>query len=142
MTTDETAPRVHHVVFCVRPEHQESAADYWRQMGLVFQEIVLAEEGLRVLLDWSAGIEIISPTPAAGTETARFLQFLEQHGEGVCSVVVKVPNVETPILVAKEHGASVRYQQHREAGGYVIDEADLTPLFGMPVTLLATNRPD
>jgi len=140
--TNETAPRVHHVVFCVRPENQDRAAEFWRDLGLVFQDIALVEEGLRVLLDWSAGIEIISPTTDAGTETARFWEFLEERGEGVCSVVVKGPSVETPILVAKRHGASVRYQQHREDGGYFLDEVDLTPIFGMPVTLLATNRGD
>jgi len=139
--THEAAPRLHHVVFCVRPENQDRAADFWRDLGLVFQEFALVEEGLRVLLDWSAGIEIISPTPDPGTETARFWEFLEQRGEGVCSVVVKGPNVETPILVANRHGSSVRYQQHREDGGYFLDEADLTPIFGMPVTLLATDRP-
>ena len=139
--TDQIAPRLHHVVFCVQPENQDRAADFWRDLGLVFQEIALAEEGLRVLLDWSAGIEIISPTQEPGTETARFREFLDQQGEGVCSVVLTAPNVENPILVAKRHGSSVRYQQHREDGGYFLDEADLTPIFGMPVTLLATNRP-
>ena len=140
--THAPAPRLHHVVFCVQPENQDRAADFWRDLGLVFQEIALVEEGLRVLLDWSAGIEIISPTPDPGTETARFRELLEERGEGVCSVVVKGPNVEAPILVAKQHGSSVRYQQHREDGGHFLDEADLTPIFGMPVTLLATDRPD
>jgi methylmalonyl-CoA/ethylmalonyl-CoA epimerase len=140
--TDDTAPRIHHVVFCVRPENQEAAVDFWRDLGLVFHEIALVEEGLRVFLDWSAGIEVVSPSPEPGTETARFWTFLEERGEGVCSVVVKGPNVEAPIAVAKRHGASVRYQQHREDGGYFLDEADLTPILGMPITLLATNRPD
>jgi methylmalonyl-CoA/ethylmalonyl-CoA epimerase len=140
--TDQLAPRLHHVVFCVRPENQDRAADFWRDLGLVFQEITLVEEGLRVFLDWSSGIEIISPMPGSGTETARFWEFLQERGEGVCSVVVKGPNVETPILVATRHGSSVRYQQHREDAGLVLDEADLTPIFGMPVTFLATNRPD
>ena len=140
--TDHIAPRLHHVVFCVRPENQERAADFWRDLGLVFQEITLVEEGLRVLLDWASGIEIISPMPDPGTETARFWALLDERGEGVCSVVVKGPNVETPIAVAKRHGSSVRYQQHREDGGYFLDEADLAPIFGMPVTVLATNRPD
>jgi len=136
------APRLHHVVFCVRPENQEPAAQFWRDLGLEFQEIVLVPEGLRVLLDWSAGIEIISPRVEGGSETERFQQFLDERGEGVCSVVVKAPTVETPIEVAIRHGSSVRYQQHREDGGYVLDEADLVPIHGMPVTLLATTRPD
>jgi len=57
-------------------------------------------------------------------------------------VVVKTDEVAGPIAALAEHGASVRYQQHREDGDMVLDEADLTPVFGMPVTLLATNRPD
>ena len=137
-----TAPRLHHVVFCVRPENQDAAADFWRDLGLTFVDIPRVEEGLRVLLDWSAGIEIIAPTEAGGTETERFRQFLDEKGEGVCSVVVRTDEVEGPIAIAAKHGAAVRYQQHREAGDHVIDEADLVPVHGMPVTLLATDRPD
>jgi 4-hydroxyphenylpyruvate dioxygenase-like putative hemolysin len=137
-----TIPRLHHVVFCVRPENQDRAADFWRDLGMTFQEISLVEEGLRVLLDWSGGIEIIAPTEREGTETARFRTFLGDHGEGVCSVVVQTAEVDGPIRAAVRHGATVRYQQRRENGEDVLDEADLAPVFGMPVTLLATNRPD
>lgn len=137
-----SSAKLHHVVFCVHPEHQERAADVWRALGLTFAEIPLEEEGLRVLLDWAAGIEIISPTEQEGTETARFRAFLDEHGEGVCSVVVRTDEVEGPITALAAHGAKVRYQQHRETGDSVVDEADLTPVFGMPVTLLATNMPD
>jgi len=136
------APKLHHVVFVVEPENQERAADLWRDLGLTFQEIPLAEEGLRVLLDWSAGIEIVSPTEPAGTESARFRQLLDDKGEGVCSVVVRTEEVEAPLSVALRHGAEVRYRQHREDGEMVLDEIDLTPVFGMPVTLLATTLPD
>ena len=108
--------------------------------GLSSKRSRLAEEGLRVLLDWSAGIEIVSPTAEPGTETARFCEFLEARRGRVFSRRDD-PNVETPIAGAERHGASVRYQQHREDGGYFLDEADLTPILGMPVTLLATNRP-
>ena len=136
-----SSTKLHHVVFCVRPENQEPAADLWRELGLTFVEIPLVEEGLRVFLDWEAGIEIISPTEPGGTESARFRTFLDDHGEGVCSVVVRTDEVEGPIAALAGHGATVRYQQHREDGDMVLDEADLTPVFGMPVTLLATNRP-
>jgi hypothetical protein len=140
--TDPVVPKIHHVVFCVHPENHDAAAAYWRDLGLSFQELTLAEEGLRVSLDWSAGIEIISPTAEPGTETTRFQAFLDERGEGIWSIVVKAPNVEDPILVAKGHGSTVRYQQHRDHGEIFLDEADMTPLFGMAVTFLATNRPD
>ena len=137
-----TTPKLHHVVYCVRPENQEQAAAFWRDIGLTFQEIPLADEGLRVLLDWSAGIELVSPTEVEGTETARFRAFLDEHGEGVITVVVRTAEVEGPLAVAVRHGATVRYRQHRETGDTVLDEVDLTPVHGMAVTLLATTLPD
>ncbi|HXY93120.1 MAG TPA: glyoxalase [Acidimicrobiia bacterium] len=137
-----TSPKLHHVVYCHRPENQERAADLWRDLGLTFQEIQLAEEGLRVLLDWSAGIELVAPSEPEGTESARFRAFLDEHGEGVVSVVVRTDDVEGPLAVATRHGATVRYRQHRETGDVVVDEVDLHPVHGMAVTLLATNLPD
>jgi hypothetical protein len=137
-----TSTKLHHVVFVVRPENQERAADFWRDLGMTFEEVPLAEEGIRVLLDWSAGIELVSPTEPVGTETARFWEFLNERSEGVYSVVVRAADVEGPISVAARHGAAVRYQQHRENGDVVIDEADLEPMYGMGVTVLATNLPD
>ena len=134
--------RVHHVVFCVRPENQERAADFWRGLGMTFSEVPLVDEGIRVLLDWSSGIELVSPSEPEGTETARFRAFLEERGEGPYSVVVRTAHLEEPLALAQQHGADVVYRQHRETGDVVVDEAELTPVFGMAVTLLATNLPD
>lgn len=134
--------KVHHVVYCVRAENQEHAADLWRSMGIEFQEVPLAEEGIRVLLDWSAGVEIVAPAEPEGTETARFRAFLDERGEGVYSVVVRTAEFEGSIESLAAFGASVRYGQHREFDDIVVDEADLTPVLGMSITLLATNLPD
>ena len=106
---------------------------------MTFQEVPLAEEGIRVLLDWSAGVEIVAPAEPEGTETARFRAFLDERGEGVFSVVVRTAEIDEPIKELAPYGASVRYRQHREAGDIVVDEADLTPVLGMSITLLATN---
>lgn len=135
--------KVHHVVYCVRSENQERAAELWRDLGMTFSEVPLEEEGIRVLLDWSGGVEIVAPAEPEGTETARFRAFLDEHGEGVYSVVVRTTEFESSLAAAARHGATVQYQQHREPGGdLVVDEADLTPVGGMAVTLLATNLPD
>ena len=134
--------KLHHVVFCLQPENLDRAAAYWRELGMNFNEVPLVEEGLRVLLDWTGGIELLSPAKAEGTETARFRAFLDEHGEGVYSVVVRTPDIDAPIAVAGRHQAFVRYQQHRENGDFVVDEADLTPTFGMAITLLSTNLPE
>jgi hypothetical protein len=57
-------------------------------------------------------------------------------------VVVRAPDIDGPIASVAGHGAAVRYRQHRESDDVVVDEADLTPVCGMAVTLLATNLPD
>jgi hypothetical protein len=136
------APRLHHVVFCVEAEHLEHAAGYWRELGISFEEVDLPGLGIRVLLDWTAGIELVCPADPTGTETERFRTFLAEEGEGVYSVVLRTGAVGGPLAVARAHGAQVRYQQHRESGPQVTDEVDLSPVFGMPVTLLATTKPD
>lgn len=133
-------PSLHHVVFCVRPENQDAAADVWRTIGFEFVEIELAEEGLRVLLDWDRGIEIIAPSSAGGTEAQRFHDFLGERGEGVWSVVVRVRDVDDGVAALATHGFAVRYLQRRDLGDHRLDEADLEPRYGMPVTLLATDR--
>jgi methylmalonyl-CoA/ethylmalonyl-CoA epimerase len=129
---------VHHVVFCVRAENQDAAAKFWVDLGCEFVDIRLDELGLRVLLDWDQGIELISPTGPAGVE---FQTFLDLKGEGVYSVVVRTEDIAGPVSVAGLHGVSVEYQQHRADGTYELDEARLAPFYGMPITFLATERP-
>ena len=138
----EALPALHHVVFCVQRENQDEAADFWRALGFEFVDIDLPDVGLRVLLDWGRGIEIIAPTAVAGAEAADVEEFLEQHGEGVYSVVVRTADIAGPISVAAKHGAEVEFQQHRGGAGFALDEARLRPVHGMPVTILATDRPD
>jgi methylmalonyl-CoA/ethylmalonyl-CoA epimerase len=133
---------LHHIVFCVQPESQEAAADFWRAQGIEFEEIVLPELDLRVLLAWEAGIEVIAPTPGAGPAAAAFATFLAEHGEGVYSTVVKVPDMEAALAAATAQGATVVYRNHMDnSGGHALDEAMLAPLHGMPVTFLETTRP-
>ncbi len=138
----ETLPSLHHVVFCVQRENQDEAAAFWRALGFEFVDIDLPDVGLRVLLDWGRGIEIIAPTEAVGPEAADVEEFLEQHGEGVYSVVVRTADIAGPISIAATYGAEVEFQQHREGTGFALDEARLQPLHGMAVTILATDRPD
>jgi hypothetical protein len=82
------SPSLHHVVFCVEPDNQDAAADVWRTLGFEFVEILLDDVSLRVLLDWTRGIEIVSPTTSDATVCAA-RAFLNEQGEGVYSVVVR-----------------------------------------------------
>lgn len=133
--------RLHHIVFCVHRSNQDQAADLWRDLGYTFTEIDLADVGLRVLLDWSGGIEIISPT-SVGPETAYVHDFLHTRGEGLYSVVLRTEDLDGAREVAQRHGASVAFEQDRSGEGYVLHEAMLTPVLGMPITLLSTDLPD
>jgi hypothetical protein len=131
--------RLHHVVFCVRPENQDHAAGLWRELGLTFYQIDLDDLGLRVLIDWEAGIEIVSPVDDGGAQAASFTEFLTVQGEGFYSVVMAVPEVDGPAAIAARYGAPVRYEQHRDHGGVHLDEITLSPLHGMSVTFLASD---
>jgi hypothetical protein len=131
--------KVHHVVFCVRHEHQEEAADLWRALGLTFSQLELADVGLRVFIDWEAGIEIMAPVPGAGEVAEAYTAFLDTEGEGFFSVVMAVTEVEGPAAVAQRYGANVTYRQHRRHGDLRINEVQLAPVHGMPITFLATT---
>jgi hypothetical protein len=132
--------RLHHVVFCVHPENQERAAGLWRQLGLTFAEVDLDDLGLRVLIDWDAGIEVVSPV-GDGEQSASFTAFLSERGEGLYSVVMGVDEVAGPVALAARYGAVVEYEQHRRHGALTIDEVSLAPFCGMAVTFLATDPP-
>jgi methylmalonyl-CoA/ethylmalonyl-CoA epimerase len=132
-------PCVHHVVFCVQRAHQDEAAALWTDLGFELAAFDLDDVGLRVLLDWNRGVEIISPSDDAGPEAEPYRRFLADHGEGVYSVVVRTDDIATPIQVAAHHGLTVAYEQQRGDNNFELTEAMLTPLHGMPVTLLATD---
>jgi hypothetical protein len=136
-----STPRLHHVVFCTQRANQDRAADFWRDLGFDLAEIELADVGLRVLLDWRGGIEIVAPTNTR-PENADVRAFLDAQGDGVYSVVVRTDELEGPLEVATRYGADLELRQHRSGDGYELDEARLAPLLGMPVTFLATDLPD
>jgi len=132
--------KVHHAVFCVHGDNQERAADLWRELGLTFAEIVLDDLEIRVLIDWDAGIELVSPLRDAGEPALAFTTFLETHGEGLYSLAMSVDEVDGPEAIALRYGTQVEYRQHRDLGRFVIDEVMLAPVHGMPITFLSVGE--
>jgi methylmalonyl-CoA/ethylmalonyl-CoA epimerase len=135
----EARPFLHHVVFCVERAHQDAAAGFWTDLGFQLVEIDLPDVGLRVLLDWSRGIEIISPSDVSASEGARVQQFLDERGEGVYSVVVLTSDIDGPLSVAVRYGATLQLRQDRGGDGFALEEAMLSPVHGMPITFIATD---
>ena len=96
----DARPCLHHVVFCVEREHQDGAASLWTDLGFELVEIDLPDVGLRVLLDWGRGVEIISPSDVTAAEGERVQRLLDERGEGVYSVVVLTSDIEGALSVA------------------------------------------
>ena len=130
-------PRLHHVVFAVTPERHAAAAQLFTDLGFSLQPAELTELGLNIHLDWDGGIELISPIPASSGPVATLVnEFLTSHGDGVYTVVIRVPSGSES--VAERYGATVRFRQAFEGDGSHLEELDLSVL-GLPLTLLDTN---
>lgn len=86
---------VHHVAFVVRKENLDRIAARWTEvLGLHFDEVDDEENGLRVLIDMTAGIELIAPHGPTGRFGPFYTRYLEEHGEGFQTVVLRVDDLE------------------------------------------------
>ncbi|WP_326545862.1 VOC family protein [Mycolicibacterium sp. ND9-15] len=141
MTTDEGPLQLHHVVFAVAPERQAAMAALFTELGFTFDEAELTELGVRVHLDWNRGIELVSPVPGSTASVATTVnEFLGRQGDGVYTVVVRVPDASAAEAVAQRYGSRTRFRQGFSGEGTFLDEIDLSVL-GLPLTFLATNVP-
>ena len=134
--------RLHHVVFAVPRERHDAVGQLFTELGFSFDEINLDELGLRVLLDWSRGIELISPNPGSTAEVAASVtEFLASHGDGgVFTIVLQLPGAAAAEEIAKRYGSTTRFRQGFEGEGNYLEEIDLSVL-GLPLTFLSTNLP-
>jgi methylmalonyl-CoA/ethylmalonyl-CoA epimerase len=136
---NDSSSRLHHVVFAVTRERHETVGQLFTELGFSFDKIELDELGIRVLLDWNRGIELISPNPGSTAEVAASVtEFLASHGDGVFTVVLQVPGASEAEAVAKRYDSTTRFRQSLEGEGNFIEEIDLS-VFGLPLTMLSTN---
>jgi 4-hydroxyphenylpyruvate dioxygenase-like putative hemolysin len=68
-------------------------------------------------------------------------EFIACKGDGVYSVVVRVDDADATAALAARYGAHADFRQDRSGDGLELVEVQLGPIFGMPLTLLATNLP-
>ncbi|BBZ39966.1 hypothetical protein [Mycobacterium conspicuum] len=139
---DDSPSRLHHVVFAVTRERHEAVGQLFTELGFSFEAINLDELGIRVLLDWDRGIELISPNPGSdATVAVSVTDFLAGHGDGgVFTVVVQVPGASAAEDIAQRYGSTTRFRQGFEGEGNYLEEIDLS-VFGLPLTFLSTNLP-
>ena len=131
---------VHHVVFAVPPEQLPEAVQFFSELGFRFQDIAVEDVGLRVLLDWDGGLELVTPLSPGADGAAAVTDFLQQNGPGVYSVVIRVGDAPAAEQVAQRYGAQTRFHQHRGGDGYELDEIEISVL-GLPLTFLSTDLP-
>jgi 4-hydroxyphenylpyruvate dioxygenase-like putative hemolysin len=131
---------VHHVVFATPQEQLSEAAQFFSDLGFRFQAIELEDVGLRVLLDWDGGLELVTPLSSEADGDNAVAQFLQQNGPGVYSVVIRVGDASAAEQVAQRYGARTQFHQHRVGEGYELDEIEISVL-GLPLTFLSTDLP-
>jgi len=128
------------VVFAVTPEQLPEAIQLFSELGFRFQTIELEDVGLRVLLDWDGGIELVTPLSSQADGDNAVANFLQQNGPGVYSVVIRVGDAPAAEQVAQRYGAQTRFRQHRGGDGYELDEIEIS-VRGLPLTFLSTDLP-
>jgi len=113
--------------------------DMFTELGFSFNTAELTELGVHVELDWDRGIELISPVPGSVASVAASVnEFLGRHGDGVYTVVIRVPEAGAAEAVTQRYGSAARFRQSFSGDGSYLDEIDLSVL-GLPLTLLSTN---
>lgn len=146
----EQSNRVHHVVWCVRPESLERVRRYWQQaVGLPLHDLDLPELGIHVLISWEGGVEVMSPVYATGSVADAAHAFLAAHGEGVYCVVFDVADLaDVAARIAGQGGRLVFEEtirpdevEERELtapgspGPFAIRQALFDPICGMRICL-------
>ncbi|KUH80302.1 MULTISPECIES: hypothetical protein [unclassified Mycobacterium] len=135
----EERSRLHHVVLAVAREHQATVAQMFTELGFRFDGTDLTDLGVSVHLDWNGGLELISPIPGSTAEVARSVtDFLDRNGDGVYTVVLRVPEASAAESLTERYGSTTRFRQSFSGEGSYLDEVDLS-VFGMPLTFLSTN---
>jgi len=139
--TEQRETQLHHVVFAVAPERQVAAAQMLTELGFSFDRTELTELGVSIYLDWNGGLELISAIPGATADVAASVtEFVQRNGDGVYTVVLRVPEASAAEAITERYGSKIRFRQSFSGDGSHLDEIDLSVL-GLPLTLLATNIP-
>ncbi|MDT5092721.1 MAG: hypothetical protein QOH60_2084 [Mycobacterium sp.] len=141
MSASLERPTLHHVVFAVAPERQAAVGQMFTDLGFTFDGAELTELGIYVQLDWNGGLELISALPGSTADVAASVNaFIERHGDGVYTVVLRVADASAAEALTERYGSVSRFRQSFSGEGSYLDEIDLS-VHGLPLTFLSTNVP-
>ncbi len=103
---------VHHVVWCVKPENWEAVRAFWEEtIGVPLEELDLPDLGLKILVSWHGGVEIMTPAYAEGLMVEAAQQFLASRGEGVYAVVYDVRDIEGVVDSFVARGGKLMFRE-------------------------------
>lgn len=103
---------VHHVVWCVWPESWPAVRAFWEKViGVPLDELDLPDLGLKVLVSWHGGVEVMTPAYETGTMSDAARRFLVERGEGVYAVVYDVRNIEEVVSSFTAHGGRLLFRK-------------------------------
>lgn len=138
---------VHHVVWCVQPESFPRLREFWeRSVGLTLEELDLPELGLKILISWKGGVEIMAPCYETGALAEVARRFLAERGEGVYTVVVNVRGIDGLVAALVSQGASLLFRETippeevlvrklSDGARFTILQAGFEQVCGMPICL-------
>ena len=138
---------VHHVVWCVRPESFPGLRAFWEgSVGLTLEELDLPELGVKILISWNGGVEIMAPFYEKGAFADVTRRFLAERGEGVYTVVVNVRGIDELVAALVAQGGSlsfretippdaVRERKLSDGARFSILQAGFEQICGLPICL-------
>ncbi|WP_082279374.1 hypothetical protein [Mycobacterium colombiense] len=138
MAESRSRPNLHHVVLAIAPQRLAHAAQLFTDLGFQFDEFELDDVQLHVLLDWNRGLELVTPTADDDVNPVR--RFLDDHGDGVFTLALRVDDAPTAEKIAHRYGAVTNFRQHRDGDGWQLEEIEMSVL-DLPLTFLSTDLP-
>lgn len=103
--------RLHHVCWCLQPENMDAAKTLWQdRLQTELLDFPLPDLGIRVLISWEAGVEIISPL-GEGSVGRQAREFLETRGEGVYATLFEVDDLEEAVAQAESADGKVLFRE-------------------------------
>jgi len=99
---------VNKVVIAAVRDFDKGIEFYSKLLGATFDDVSATGEpfGLKVAFSWDAGMEICAPIPGRDSYVEAFI---EEHGEGLMSVIFAFDDVDEALGRAEEMGISVTH---------------------------------
>jgi 4-hydroxyphenylpyruvate dioxygenase-like putative hemolysin len=104
----QSIQRIDHIAILVYRENFEKYVESLSEtLDVRFDPAISHEElGIHVAVSWESGLEILAPLRHEG----RYWERLQKHGEGTCSIIFGVKDIDAAIARAKSKGVDVPWQ--------------------------------